>query len=286
MVKMLYGLEIRDKHKENIKQEVLNLPFIPHLKIIVAEGYEQASSVYVNNKKKFCNEVGVDYEVINLEWQNKNKQEVLSNIIDLINIYNEDDSVTAYFFQMPLPYGIVENDFIRYIKPEKDADGFHPLNLAGLYKKYECIPACTPQGIMDLFDYYNIELSGKDVVIVNRSQLVGIPLAAMLINKNATVQVCHSHTKDLKSKVKQADIVVTAVGKANFMDSSWFRNGQVIIDVSINRDEKGKLVGDVNKKVYKSRKDLSITPVPKGVGSLTVMELINNIIKCAKMQSK
>ena len=284
MANLLYAKEIRDKQKEELAKEVSMLPFIPHLKIIVAEGFEQASSVYVRNKAKFCSEVGVDYEIVNIEWQNKSKEEVLNTILSLINKYNDDESVTSYFFQMPLPHGIVENDFIKHIRADKDCDGFHPLNLAGLYKKYNCIPACTPQGIMDLLDYYNIPIEGKDVVIVNRSQLVGIPLTAMMINRNATVQVCHSKTKDLKKKVKAADIVITAVGRANFMDSSWFRIGQTIIDVSINRD-KGKLCGDVSKKAYKSKKDISITPVPGGCGVLTVLNVVKNVVKCAKLQN-
>ena len=284
MANLLYAKEIRDKQKEELAKEVSMLPFIPHLKIIVAEGFEQASSVYVRNKAKFCSEVGVDYEIVNIEWQNKSKEEVLNAILSLINKYNDDESVTSYFFQMPLPYGIVEIDFIKHIRADKDCDGFHPLNLAGLYKKYNCIPACTPQGIMDLLDYYNISIEGRDVVIVNRSQLVGIPLTAMMINRNATVQVCHSKTKDLKKKVKAADIVITAVGRANFMDSSWFRSGQTIIDVSINRD-KGKLCGDVSKKAYKSKKDISITPVPGGCGVLTVLNVVKNVVKCAKLQN-
>ena len=284
MANLLYAKEIRDKQKEELAKEVSMLPFIPHLKIIVAEGLTQASSVYIRNKAKFCSEVGVDYEIVNIEWQNKSKEEVLNTILSLINKYNDDESVTSYFFQMPLPYGIVENDFIKHIRADKDCDGFHPLNLAGLYKKYNCIPACTPQGIMDLLDYYNIPIEGKDVVIVNRSQLVGIPLTAMMINRNATVQVCHSKTKDLKKKVKAADIVITAVGRANFMDSSWFRSGQTIIDVSINRD-KGKLCGDVSKKAYKSKKDISITPVPGGCGVLTVLNVVKNVVKCAKLQN-
>lgn len=286
MANLLYAKNIRDEQKEKLKEEVSSLPFIPHLKIIVAEGYEQSSSVYVRNKAKFCTDVGVDFEIVSLDWQNKTKEEVLSNILSLINTYNADESVTAYFFQMPLPYGIVENDFIKHIRADKDCDGFHPLNLAGLYKKFDSIPACTPQGIMDLLDYYNVDIEEKDVVIVNRSQLVGIPLTAMMINKNATVQVCHSKTKDLKKKVKAADIVITAVGRANFMDSSWFRSGQTIIDVSINRDDKGKLCGDVNKKVYKSKKDLNITPVPGGCGVLTVLNVVKNVKKCAELQQK
>ena len=286
MTNLLYAKDIRDKQKEELAEEVKKLPYIPHLKIIVAEGFEQASSVYVRNKSKFCSEVGIDFEVVNVEWKDKTKEEVLSNILSLIDKFNNDESVTAYFFQMPLPHGIVENDFIKYIRADKDCDGFHPLNLAGLYKKYDSIPACTPQGIMDLLDYYNVSLEGKDVVIINRSQLVGIPLAAMMINKNATVQVCHSRTKDLKDKVRKADVVITAVGRADFMDSSWFRNGQTIIDVSINRDSKGKLCGDVSKKVYKSKKDLNITPVPGGCGVLTVLNVVKNVVKCAKLQNK
>lgn len=284
MVELLYGDIVRDSKKEEIKNKVARLKNIPHLKIIYADGFDEASKIYVRNKIKFCNEAGIDYELVKLNWENSTKEAVLNEIIGLIKKYNDDDSVTGYFVQLKLPYGIDESMFIDYFRPEKDIDAFSRENLGRLYKNEEGLVPCTAQGIIDILDYYNIDLEGKDVVVINRSQLVGIPVAALLINRNATVTVCHSKTKDLKKKVRNADIVITAVGKANFMDSSWFKSGQVIIDVSMNRDENGKLCGDVSKKVYKSKKDLKITPVPRGCGALTILNIGANILKSAEMQ--
>lgn len=284
MIQFLNGSNVKESMISELQKKANALKMIPSLKIITAEGFNQASTVYVKNKVALCSRCGVDADVIKLNWEGKTKEEVLNEILFLINHYNADDSVNAYFFQMPLPYGIVEADFITHLNPIKDCDGFHPLHLGLLYKNQDNLTACTPAGIMELLKYYDIPLQGKDVVIVNRSQLVGIPLIPLLLAENATVQVCHSKTVGLKEKVRNADIVITAVGRANFMDSTWFKNGQTIIDVSMNRDENNKLCGDVSKKVYKSKKNLKITPVPGGVGQLTVVKVVENVIKAAQLQ--
>ena len=278
----LIASPIKEKIIEELKQEIKNLNKKPKLTIIVAKNYNQASTVYVNNKIKICEEVGIDTEIIELDWEDITKAQLLKEIKELCYDLNRDEKVTSYFVQLPLPHGIVEKDFAQEINIEKDTDAFNPSNLGLLFKGQDSVVPCTPAGIMDIFDYYNIDLSGKDVVIVNRSQIVGIPLIALLLQRNATVQVCHSKTKDLKEKCRQADVVITAVGKANFMDCTWFNTDAIVVDVSMNRDENGKLCGDVRKDHYDYIN--KITPVPGSVGIMTTMNVVKNVIKCAKLQ--
>lgn len=282
MSNKLFAAPVRECIIENLKNEIKELEKKPKLTIIMAKGYNQASTVYVNNKIKTGKEVGIDVELIELDWEDVTKAQLLKDIRELCYDLNKDEKTTSYFIQLPLPHGITEKDFADVIDVKKDTDAFNPLNLGLLFKGQDSITPCTPSGIMDIFDFYNIDLEGKDCVIVNRSQIVGIPLIALLLQRNATVQICHSKTKGLKEKCKEADIVITAVGKANFMDCTWFKEGSVVIDVSMNRDENGKLCGDVKKDHYDYI--TNITPVPGGVGGMTVINVIKNVIKCAKLQ--
>lgn len=278
----LLAAPIKEQMINELKEEIKTLKRTPKLVIIVAKNYNQASAVYVNNKIKTGKEVGIDVELIELEWEDTTKAQLLRQIKELCSKLNKNVQVTSYFVQLPLPHGIVEKDFADMINIEKDTDAFNPLNLGLLFKGQDCVVPCTASGILDIFDYYNIDLAGKDVVIVNRSQIVGIPLIALLLQRDATVQICHSKTKDLKLKCKEADIVITAVGKTNFMDCTWFKHDCIVIDVSMNRDENGKLCGDVKKNHYDYIN--KITPVPGGVGVLTTINVIKNVIKCAKIQ--
>lgn len=284
MSNKLFAAPVKEQIIENLKEEIKQLEKKPKLVIIMAKDFSPASTVYVNNKIKIGKEVGIDVELIELDWEDVNKTQLLNNIKELCYDLNKDEKTTSYFIQLPLPYQINEKDFADMIDVKKDTDAFNPLNLGLLFKCQESIVPCTPSGIMDILDFYNIDLEGKDCVIVNRSQIVGIPLIALLLQRNATVQICHSKTKDLKEKCKTADIVITAVGKANFMNCTWFKEDAVVIDVSMNRDENGKLCGDVNKEHYDYIN--KIAPVPGGVGVMTTVNVIKNVIKCAKIQQE
>lgn len=273
---------IKEQIVEELKEEVSKLSYKPTLRIITAEGCSQASTVYVRNKIKLCEEVGLSVEKINLEYIDRTKEEVLTRLKDLITYFNNDLETNSYFIQLPLPYGITEKDFSYLINPKKDCDAFSYQNLGKLYKGEDSLVSCTPQGIMNIFDYYNINLESKDVVIINRSQIVGIPLIKLMMDRNATVTVCHSRTKELKEKCKRADIIVTAVGKANFLTEDYINPNSIVIDVSMNRDSDNKLCGDFKKDLYD--KVAMVTPVPGGVGQLTVVNVIKNVIECAKLQ--
>ena len=256
-----------------LKNMVQALDIKAKLVIVRVDG-DQASAKYVNNKIKLCQEVGIESEIVLLPSSVSN-----SHVEEVIKDLNKDKKVTAILLQLPLPPQLDEKYLTELINPKKDADGFTSENLGKLMQGNSKNPiACTPSGIMELLSYYGVQLEGKNVVIINRSNIVGKPLALLMLEKNATVTIAHSRTKDLKKLTREADIVVTAIGKPKFFKAEDFKKDwTVVIDVSINLDENGKLCGDVDKADYE--KINAISPVPNGVGRMTVLSLIEQTIK-------
>lgn len=278
MAVIIDGKELAKKIRINLKEECNNLKekgINPKLAVIMV-GEDKASKVYVKNKSKACLEVGIDYEEYLLG--EKTKQEELINLIKKLN---KDKSIHGILLQSPIPKNLDINEAFRTIAPEKDVDGFNPVNVGKLCIGEDSFISCTPYGIIKMFEEYNIDLTGKDVVIIGRSNIVGKPLIQCCLNKNATVTVCHSKTKNLKEHTKRADIVIAAIGKSQFVTEDMIKAGAVVIDVGINRGEDGKLTGDVDF-VNVEKKASFITPVPGGVGPMTIAMLMNNIIKAVK----
>lgn len=276
------GKELAKKTREKLKKECDNLKkegIFPKLAVIMV-GDDKASQIYVKNKSKACQEIGIEFEEYFLG--NDIKQEEL---IELIQKLNCDKSINGILLQSPIPKSLDINEAFRTILPEKDVDGFNPINVGKLCLNQETFVSCTPYGIMKMFEEYNIDLTGKKVTILGRSNIVGKPLIQCCLNKNATVTVCHSKTKDLKEHTKNADIVISAIGKAKFVTADMIKDGAVVIDVGINRSENGKIVGDVDFENVSSKASY-ITPVPGGVGPMTIAMLMNNVIKAAKLQNK
>ena len=282
MAVIIDGKEIAKKTRENLKKEVEELKAInikPKLAVVMV-GDNAASKVYVKNKSKACNEVGVEYEEYFLNTNTTQKE-----LIDLIKKLNEDTSVNGILLQSPLPPHLDINEAFQTIDYRKDVDGFHPMNVGKLVLGQDTFVSCTPYGIMRLFEEYGIELCGKNVVILGRSNIVGKPLVQCCLNKNATVTVCHSKTKDVTEVARNADVLISAIGKPNFVTENMVKDGAVVIDVGINRLDTGKIVGDVDFENV-SKKASYITPVPGGVGPMTVAMLLNNVVKAAKQQIK
>ena len=259
---------------EDLKNRVMRLNEIPKL-VIIRVANDPASGKYVANKIKRCEEVGILSEVIHLE------EEVSEDEVkEVINTLNADNKVTGVLLQLPLPETLDEDYLTSLISKEKDVDGFTEANMGKLMLSKDGLVACTPKGIMNLLDFYNVGLEGKDVLIINRSNIVGKPLALLFLEKNATVTIAHSKTKDLKTKIKNSDIVVTAVGRADFLCAEDFSPNTTIIDVSMNMNSEGKLCGDVKKSDLQTISETcSITPVPFGVGQTTVISLIEQTIQ-------
>lgn len=276
------GKELARKTREKLKIECDNLKkdgILPKLAVIMV-GDDKASQIYVKNKSKACQEIGIEFEEYFLG--NDIKQEEL---IELIQKLNLDKSINGILLQSPIPKSLDINEAFRIILPEKDVDGFNPINVGKLCLNQETFVSCTPYGIMKMFEEYDIDLTGKNVTILGRSNIVGKPLIQCCLNKNATVTVCHSKTKDLKEHTKNADIVISAIGKAKFVTADMIKDGAVVIDVGINRDESGKIVGDVDFEKVSSKASY-ITPVPGGVGPMTIAMLMNNVIKATKLQNR
>lgn len=276
------GKKLARKTREKLKIECDNLKkegILPKLAVIMV-GDDKASQIYVKNKSKACQEIGIKFEEYFLG--NDIKQEEL---IELIQKLNLDKSINGILLQSPIPKSLDINEAFRIILPEKDVDGFNPINVGKLCLNQETFVSCTPYGIMKMFEEYDIDLTGKNVTILGRSNIVGKPLIQCCLNKNATVTVCHSKTKDLKEHTKNADIVISAIGKAKFVTADMIKDGAVVIDVGINRDESGKIVGDVDFEKVSSKASY-ITPVPGGVGPMTIAMLMNNVIKATKLQNR
>ncbi len=276
------GKELARKTREKLKIECDNLKkegILPKLAVIMV-GDDKASQIYVKNKSKACQEIGIKFEEYFLG--NDIKQEEL---IELIQKLNLDKSINGILLQSPIPKSLDINEAFRTILLEKDVDGFNPINVGKLCLNQETFVSCTPYGIMKMFEEYDIDLTGKNVTILGRSNIVGKPLIQCCLNKNATVTVCHSKTKDLKEHTKNADIVISAIGKAKFVTADMIKDGAVVIDVGINRDESGKIIGDVDFEKVSSKASY-ITPVPGGVGPMTIAMLMNNVIKATKLQNR
>ena len=273
---ILDGKKIKKVVLDEIKSEVNNLSVKPKL-VVIQVGNNEASNVYIKQKSNMCEYVGYEYEHIKLE--NSVTEE---DVINVINRLNNDEKVTAILVQLPLPDGMDTNKIVNSISPKKDVDGLTDLNNGMLFHGKDTLYSCTPYGVMELLDRYDISVSGKNVVIVGRSDLVGKPMAIMMLDRDATVTVCHSKTKNLKEFTKNADILVVAVGKPNLITEDMISDGVVILDVGINRTDTG-LCGDV---LFDSVKDKCsyITPVPGGVGQMTVAMLSKNVLKAYKMQ--
>ena len=269
---ILDGKAVSLKVLDKVKERVTGLSVKPHL-VVVLVGENPASKIYVRNKKLAAEKVGIKSTIIELE-ENTTEDKLLSIINDL----NEDNDVTGILVQLPLPNHIDKNKVIMAISPKKDVDGFSPENVGKLAIGLEpyFYPA-TPQGILMLLDEYNIPVSGADAVVIGRSNIVGRPMAQMLLNRNATVTVCHSYTKDIESKMKTADIVISAVGK-KVVRCKMDNKNSVIVDVGIFRDANGKLTGDVDFDIV-SPSVKYISPVPGGVGPMTIASLMYNASK-------
>ena len=281
MAIIIDGKELARKIRQNLKIECDDLKckgIIPKLAVIMV-GDNPASKVYVKNKSKACNEVGVEYEEFLLDKDISQEQ-----LIDLITRLNNDKTINGILLQSPIPDQLDINEAFRTIDYNKDVDGFHPMNVGKLALGQDTFVSCTPYGVMKMFAEYNIDLCGKNVVILGRSNIVGKPLIQCCINNNATVTVCHSKTQNTKKITKEADILISAIGKAKFVTADMVKDNVVIIDVGINRDENGKIVGDVDFENVKEKASY-ITQVPGGVGPMTVAMLINNVIKAARQQN-
>lgn len=271
----LDGKYVSNYVKEKVKQDIclLNMKGIdrvPGLAVIIV-GDNDASNIYVRNKEKACNYCGINSSIIRFD---SNTSE--DTIISCIEKLNNDNMVDGILCQLPLPQGINEKRVLNSISPNKDVDCFSNSRMGDLLLHNECVVyPCTPYGIMTLLDFYSIGIEGKYCVVVGRSNIVGKPMALMLLKKNATITVCHSKTKNLKDICKKADILVSAVGKANFITKDMVKENAVVIDVGMNR-ENGKLCGDVSSEV--SEKVSWLTPVPGGVGPMTVAMLMQNTL--------
>jgi methylenetetrahydrofolate dehydrogenase (NADP+)/methenyltetrahydrofolate cyclohydrolase len=270
---------VRDKVKTGVSARVQAGKRAPGLAVVLV-GQDPASQVYVGNKKRACEEVGFVSHSYDLP-ETTTEQELL----DLVDELNEKQDVDGILVQLPLPHGLNAEKILERIDPLKDVDGFHPYNIGRLAQRIPALRPCTPKGIMTLLDNTNISYHGKHAVIVGASNIVGRPMSLELLLAGCTTTVCHKFTKDLEAQVAQADILVVAVGKPEFIPGNWVKDGAVVIDVGINRLESGKLVGDVEFDAAKE-KAAWITPVPGGVGPMTVASLVENTLEaCEKFHS-
>ena len=278
-MQIIDGKKISEELKSAIAREVSGLNSKPGLAVILV-GDNAASKVYVNNKEKGCQEVGFNSIKINRD-ENTTEKELLQLIQDL----NNDETIDGILVQLPLPNHIDTKKVIEAIDPIKDVDGFHKENMGRLLQNNPTLRPCTPRGVMTMLEKSNINPYGLDAVVIGASNIVGRPMAIELLNAGATVTICHSKTQDLPGKVKSADIVVAAVGIPRFVQAEWLKKGSVVIDVGINRLETGELVGDVD---FDHAKDVvnAITPVPGGVGPMTIATLLENTLLAHKYRNK
>lgn len=282
MYQIIDGKKVSQKVKDELKIKVEKLKesgIFPGLAVIIV-GNDSASRVYVNNKKKACEYIGIRSEEYALPEETTEEE-----LLALVKELNEKKDIHGILCQLPLPKHINEETILNSIDPKKDVDAFHPVNVGKIMiGNFDFLP-CTPAGVMELIEETGIDLTGKQCVVVGRSNIVGKPQAMLLLHKNATVTICHSKTKDLKEVCKTADILVVAVGRAKMVDESYIKEGAVVIDVGMDRDENGKLCGDVD---FESacKKASYITPVPGGVGPMTIATLMKNAVTAAIKQSQ
>lgn len=281
MAKIIDGKVISAAVKESVAKEVELLKsqgYLPGLAVIIV-GEDPASKVYVSNKEKACEQIGMKSVKYALP-ENTTNEELLA----LIDKLNHDETINGILCQLPLPRHLDEKAVIDAIDPVKDVDAFHPVNVGKIMTgDYDFLP-CTPAGIMEMLAYENIDIEGKTCVVIGRSNIVGKPMSMLLLHKNGTVTICHSRTKNLKEVCASADILVAAVGKANFVTADMVKEGAVVIDVGINRLDNGKLCGDVNFAEVEPKASY-ITPVPGGVGPMTIATLMKNTLTAAKKQN-
>ncbi len=279
---LIDGKALSQKIQQEIKEEVETLKqegIIPGLAVILV-GNDPASNTYVKMKEKACERVGF-YSIVHKMPETITQDE----IIETIKLMNKNPRIDGILVQLPLPKHIDTNKILEVIDPIKDVDGFHPYNMGRVVEGLDSFAACTPVGVMEMFKEYNINLQGKDVCVVGASNIVGKPMAALLLNANATVTITHIYTKDLASHTKKADIVIVGVGKANLITADMIKDGAVVIDIGINKLEDGRIVGDVDFENV-SKKCSFITPVPGGVGPMTIAMLLKNTLKAAKKRRK
>lgn len=281
MATIISGKEVSQKVKGEVREKALALKAkgIDVGLAVVIVGDNPASRVYVNSKKKACEEVGFNSYEYALPEETTQQE-----LLDLVEELNNDEKVNGILVQLPLPKQIDENAIINAISPDKDVDAFHPFNVGKIMiGEYAFLP-CTPAGIMELIDSTGVEIAGKSCVVIGRSNIVGKPMSMLLLHRSGTVTVCHSKTKNLKEICQNADILVAAVGRPNFVTGDMVKEGAVVIDVGINRMEDGKLCGDVNF-AEAEKKASYITPVPGGVGPMTIAMLMKNTLTAAMIKN-
>ncbi|WP_046214946.1 bifunctional methylenetetrahydrofolate dehydrogenase/methenyltetrahydrofolate cyclohydrolase FolD [Paenibacillus wulumuqiensis] len=275
---IISGKQISEEIRQDIKQEVDKMKaqgFQPGLAVVLV-GDDPASHVYVRNKEKACHDLGYYSEVHRLSADTSQEE-----LLAMVHKLNNQDNIHGILVQLPLPKQIAEKAIIDAISPEKDVDGFHPINVGNLVIGDDSLLPCTPAGVIEMIKRTGIEMSGKHAVVIGRSNIVGKPVSLLLQRENATVTMCHSRTTNMKELARQADILVVAIGRANFVDASYIKPGAVVIDVGMNRLDNGKLAGDVD---FESVKAVSgpITPVPGGVGPMTITMLMQNTLVAAR----
>ncbi len=283
MAEIIDGKKVSAQMREQIKSETEEFfrkyGVRPGLAVIIV-GDDPASKVYVNNKEKACAQVGYYSEVYHLPETTE-----MNELLGLIDRLNKDEKINGILCQLPLPKHLDEEQIILKISPEKDVDAFHPINTGKIMiGDYDFLP-CTPAGVMKLIESTSTDITGKECVVVGRSNIVGKPQAMLLLQKNGTVTICHSRTRNLKEVTSRADILVVAIGKADFITADMVKEGAVVIDVGMNRKADGKLTGDVDFESV-SKKASYITPVPGGVGPMTITMLLQNTLTAAKKQLK
>ena len=279
MAEIINGKELAQKIRLEVKEEVKELKakgIEPKLSVIMV-GTDKASEVYVRNKSKACEEIGIAFEEFLLS-----EETTMEELLALIEKLNNRKDIHGILLQSPIPKHLDIRKAFNSIDYKKDVDGFHPINVGKLALGEEGFVSCTPAGVMEMLKEYNIEIQGKKAVVIGRSTIVGKPLAQLLLNANATVTICHSKTQNIEQIAKEADILVAALGKPKFVTESMVKNGAVVIDVGINRTAEGKLIGDVD---FENVEKIAsyITPVPGGVGPMTVAQLMKNVVKAAKL---
>lgn len=280
VAKILDGKQIAKEYRQRLKNQVNELKehgFTPKLSVILV-GNDSASQSYVKSKKKAAEKIGMISEIVHLD-ESTSEEEVLSEL----NRLNNDDTVSGILVQVPLPKQVSEQKVLETINPNKDVDGFHPINIGKLYIDEQTFVPCTPLGIMEILKHADINLEGKNAVVIGRSHIVGQPVSKLLLQANATVTILHSRTKNMNAHLKQADVIVSAVGQPGLVTKENVKAGAVIIDVGNTPDENGKLKGDV---AYDEVKEIAsaITPVPGGVGPLTITMVLNNTLLAEKLR--
>ena len=280
MAQLIDGKAISKQIKDELKEQVAELS-AKSVKIclaVIQVGNDPASSVYVGNKKKACAYIGIDS--LSYELPEETTEEELLELIDKLN---KDDAVNGILVQLPVPKHIDEDKIIKAISPLKDVDGFHPMSVGALSIGQPGFVSCTPAGVIQLLKRSGIVIAGKECVVIGRSNIVGKPIAMLLLRENGTVTICHSKTKDLKEVCKRADILVVAIGRPKMIDASYIKEGATVIDVGIHRDENNKLCGDVD---FESASKVAgaITPVPGGVGPMTIAMLMKNCVNAVEIQ--